>query len=99
MEMARRVAARLRDQPDLVSVAHDNLDRWSKRNADSPSLMRCYDEWRMILEKPLDEVLAILTQETDEGQRLRQNSPFVGILPPAEVWAIKDAVRNGTIPT
>lgn len=28
----------------------------------------------------LDEVLKVLTEESDEGQRLRQSSPFSGIL-------------------
>ena len=35
-----------------------------------------------------------LTAETDEGQRLRQNSPFPGIIPPEEVWEIKARHRQ-----
>lgn len=92
--MARRVAAEVTRRPELIELALANLDRWSRRNHDAPGLLRCYAEWRAILEKPVAEVLAILTAETDEGQRLRQNTPFVGVLSPQEVWDIKRRVRD-----
>jgi hypothetical protein len=74
LELARRTAQRLRAQPELVAVARANLQRWSQRNGDSPALLRCYAEWQAILDRPLDEVIAILLDPSDEGQRLRQNS-------------------------
>jgi len=40
------------------------------------------------------EIRAILTAETDEGQRLRRNSPFAGILSPGEVLEIKARHRE-----
>jgi CRISPR/Cas system-associated endoribonuclease Cas2 len=41
-----------------------------------------------------------LCAETEEGQRLRQNSPFAGVLSPAEVWEIKSRLRrHATTPT
>lgn len=94
LEMARRVAAEVARRPELIDLARSNLDRWSRRNHDAPGLLRCYAEWRAILEKPVAEVLAILTAETEDGQRLRQNTPFVGVLTPQEVWAIKRGVRD-----
>lgn len=94
LEMARRVAAEVSARPELIDLARANLDRWSDRNRDAPGLLRCYAEWRAILEKPVAEVLAILTAETDEGQRLRQNTPFAGVLSPQEVWDIKRRVRE-----
>ncbi|MFO0872732.1 MAG: hypothetical protein U0575_01995 [Phycisphaerales bacterium] len=75
-------------------MATQNLDRWSRRNHDSPGLLRCYDEWRAILGRPLDDVIGVLTSMDDESVRLRHNSPFVGILSPAEVWEIKRRVRD-----
>jgi hypothetical protein len=92
--LARRVAERLRGRPESLEIARTNLARWQKRNADSPSLLRCYAEWEIILTRPLEEICALLVAETDEGQRLRQNSPFAGILSPAEVWEIKTRVRH-----
>jgi len=89
LEMARRVAARLRASPELLRVAQENLERWSRLNASTPSLLHCYEEWRKILERPLADICAALCAETDEGARLRQNSPFAGVLSPVEVWEIK----------
>jgi hypothetical protein len=94
LEMGRRVAARLQDQPDLLSIAHANLDRWSHLNADAPSLLRCYAEWRVILQHPLSEICGLLTSDSEEARRLRQNSPFVGVLSPREVWELKQRFRH-----
>ena len=53
-----------------------------------------YVEWLAILERPIPDVQVILTQETDDGQRLRQNSPFIRILPDDELKAIRAMVLN-----
>ncbi len=92
--LARRIAAELPRRPEWIDLARANLARWSERNADSPGLLRCYAEWREILDRPLDEVCAILTAETDEGQRLRQNSPFAGVFPARELWHLKQLIRH-----
>jgi hypothetical protein len=94
LEMGRRVAGRLREQPALLQFARDNLARWLRQNADAPGLVRCYREWLAILERPLEQICQILCADTEEGRRLRQNSPFAGVLPPAEVWSIKAAIRQ-----
>jgi hypothetical protein len=85
LELARRVADGLPEHPEWVELARANLDRWSQQNRDAPRLLRCYEEWRELLSRPLAEIISILTADTDEGQRLRQSSPFVGILRPQEV--------------
>jgi len=46
------------------------------------------------LARPVAEICAALIAETEEGQRLRQNSPFAGVLPPDEVWEIKSRLRR-----
>jgi hypothetical protein len=99
LSLARRVAERLRARPELLEIARTNLRRWQQRNADSPSLLRCYAEWEAILEQPLEEVLALLVSETEEGQRLRQSSPFAGVLSPKEVWEIKNRQRHAAAST
>ena len=58
-----------------------------------PHYLRCYAEWQSILRSPVDDICDLLLAETEEAQRLRQNSPFVGILAPAEVWEIKHRLR------
>jgi hypothetical protein len=94
LELARRVAERLRRQPELVEFARANLARWSRQNASVPSLLRCYAEWQEILSHPVDEICDLLSSESDNAQRLRQNSPFAGVLPPTEVWEIKSRFHH-----
>ena len=94
LELARRVAMRLRESPALIEVARANLSRWSRQNSDSPALLRCYAEWQGILGRSIDEICDLLCAETGDSQRLRQNSPFAGILSPAQVWKIKNEFRR-----
>jgi hypothetical protein len=94
LEMGRRVAARLCEQPALLQIARDNLARWLLHNAGAPTLVRCYREWQDILDRPLADICQILRAETESSRRLRQSSPFAGVLPPSEVWSIKAAIRQ-----
>ena len=91
-ELARRVVARLRVSPGLLEVARANLARWTVRNADSPSLVRCYAEWQSILRSPVDDVCDLLLAETEDAQ-LRQNPPFVLYPGPGCVWEVKHRPR------
>jgi hypothetical protein len=94
LELARRVAEKLRWQPEVIDFARANLARWSQQNASVPSLLRCYAEWQQILFRPVEEICNLLCSETDDAQRLRQNSPFAGVLTPAEVWEVKSRFRH-----
>jgi hypothetical protein len=89
LALATEVSRGLREHPEWISLARDNISRWRRLNADSPSLLRCYDEWERLLQLPVDEVAKVLVQENDEGQRLRQNSPFAGAIHYRRVWQIK----------
>jgi hypothetical protein len=99
LAMGRRVAARLSRQPELLKVARENLDRWTRRNADAPGLLRCYAEWRGILDRPLEEICDLLRSDSEEARRLRQNSPFAGVISPREVWELKQHFRHETAAT
>ena len=94
LEIARRVAAGLQEHPKWLDLARSNLERWARQNDGAPALLRCYEEWQNLLSRPLTEIAAILIAETEDPQRLRQNSPFVGVLKPQEVWAIKSRLRR-----
>jgi hypothetical protein len=96
LELARRVADGIPSHPEWIELARANLERWMKLNEDSPSLVRCYKEWLELLDRPLPEIRALLTEATDRGQRIRQNSPFAGALPYSEVWAVKEKLRRAT---
>jgi len=78
LAMDRLVAARVRERPDLVNRARATLDRWTART-DQP--LAVWQEWREILGTySLDRLLALLESDAEEARRLRQSSPFCGIL-------------------
>ena len=74
----RLVAAKLRSEPAHVEKARRNVARWlegcSRRTR--PALL----EWQRLLSGPLDKLLALLHATDERATRLRQSSPFCGIL-------------------
>jgi len=83
--MHRAIAEKLRARPELLEIARDNLDRWT-RSSDRPQPY--WDAWRDILNRPLAEILALLVDESERMTAMRQMTPFAGVLDPAERWAI-----------
>ena len=78
------VAARLEAQPQLLEVARANLRRWLA--ARPAAVLR---EWQRLLDSlPLPQLVQLLRSPAEEAVRLRQSSPFAGILSPAERQAI-----------
>jgi predicted NACHT family NTPase len=86
------VAAKLEAQPELLDIARQNLERWMDGNA--AAALR---EWRRILTSaPLPDVLALLRSSGEEATRLRQSSPFAGLLTTEErrtIMAVYDSRR------
>lgn len=92
--LAKMIATELSSRPEWIDAARHNLLRWKHLNGESPSLVRCYNEWLELLDRPVDDVRQRLIDPGDMGQRLRQNSPFAGVLPPQVVWNVKRRVRD-----
>jgi hypothetical protein len=82
----RAVADRLRAEPSAVlEHARRNLDRWTEGDAFGPGELTSLDEWRRILdEADVNRLVEVITDDSDEGQRLRSSSPFVSALSPEE---------------
>jgi hypothetical protein len=74
------IAQKLLRQPRLVKVAQRNLVRWLAANPEAAA----FHEWASILSRPLPDILALITSTSEEATRLRQSSPFAGVLGPAE---------------
>lgn len=89
----RAVAEKLQLRPELLPVAMANLDRWGQQAGRSQPY---FDEWRRILERPFDEVLAMIVEDTPRMGELRQSTPFAGILEPKERWRVYDTFESGT---
>lgn len=82
----RAVAERLRAEPEAVlERARGNLNRWTEGDTFGAGEQASLEEWRDILgEADVDRLIKIMTDTSDEGQRLRSSSPFVGALSPQE---------------
>lgn len=85
------IASKLRTRPELVEQARANLLRW-RVNADE-RVLPVLEEWRRLLELPIAELAGIITDWSEEAIRLRQSSPFAGILKRSERKAIYEAFR------
>ena len=84
---------KLRADPGLLERAKDNVRRWQATNGSpSPALT----EWENILAGPLANVVALLTGHSERATRLRQSSPFAGILTEAERKAIYESYTTRT---
>lgn len=78
------VAAKLEAQPELLDLARANLRRWVSAHPSAAVL-----EWLRLLDTAaLPDVVALLRSDTEEAARLRQSSPFAGILTRQERQAI-----------
>jgi hypothetical protein len=78
----REIAARLlTDSEAVLDRARRNLRRWLAAHEPGSAEARCLEEWQRLLEtRSVDELVAIITEDSDEGQRLRSSTPFTGIL-------------------
>ena len=80
------VAEKLRAQPALLGHAKANLQRWEA--GASPRVRPVFAEWHNLLVGPFDVLLALLTADDARATRLRQSSPFAGLLTASERFAI-----------
>jgi hypothetical protein len=93
----RAIAGKIRAHPDLRSVAAENIVRWTARNDYPASVLRALQHWRGLLTSaPLEELLAALTDPSERGHQMRQNTPFAGILTAEERRRIRDEHEKAT---
>jgi hypothetical protein len=91
LALALETAAKLRRDRSLFDVAHANLRRWKAHLDPWPPALA---EWEEILVGDHDHALRLLTEDSPRGTRLRQSSPFAGVLTAAERQAILDRYES-----
>jgi hypothetical protein len=74
----------------LLELPKKNLLRWRTRTDLPPAWM---GEWQALLKRPWPEIAALITELSERAARLRQSSPFPGVLTPAERERIYEAFR------
>jgi hypothetical protein len=92
------VTEQIRKNPQLMEKVrerlHDRLRRYSAQGRVPPVALSA---WETILESSsLNEILQFLVSPGEKARRLRQSSPFSGILTPQQRWKIYAAYRPGT---
>jgi hypothetical protein len=89
LEMDHVIAGKIRANPKLVQIALANIERWLANPDYSESNRQAVLEWKRIIENSsLDALLTLLKSTSEEARRLRQSTPFCGILKPEERQAI-----------
>lgn len=88
----RLTAAKVAADPALVDRALTTLGRWFETCG--PRVRPVLLEWQAILEGPREELLALFVSTDERATRLRQSSPFAGILSNAERTAILEEFRT-----
>ena len=85
LALARAVVAKVEADPGRRGLARAIVTcrRWSEEGVPAAK------EWMQILEtRDWAGIRGVLLDPAEEGCRLRQSSPFAGVLPPRERWAI-----------
>jgi len=85
------IASKITRDPRLLEIPHANLARWRGRWADDPPAW--FDEWKTIMNWPWPDIAALITEPSENAARLRQSSPFPGVLTPVERRRIYEAFR------
>ncbi len=103
-EMHQVIVRILRADPAKLSLVLEQMDLRLADPNYSDSLKDCLREWREILISGIDRVFLTLEDRSEEGKRLRQNSPFAILMPQDERMEIlrryrrNEPVRVGTHP-
>ena len=97
LALDQAIARKLRAQPELLQCARNILQRWVRqRYLAVPAPLR---EWGEILNGwPFEKILALLMSPEKEPARLRQSSPFCGILTreeKTEIFQKYESLRAG----
>jgi hypothetical protein len=89
LELHRAVARKVRQHPELLAHAKNNLARWRKDVERGDASSRPYLEaWERLMSRGVEAVLAAATQESEDATALRHVSPFAGVLTQEERLAI-----------
>jgi hypothetical protein len=71
--MHRLIARKLVRNPSLVARARTSLEKMAARFPDRPFVQ----EWDTVLQRPVNEIVAVLRGRDEDARRLRLSSPFV----------------------
>ena len=86
-----RIAQKISRDPELLVIPRRNLKRWKQRTTGrTPKYLL---EWEAILNQSWPVIATFITSLSENATRMRQSSPFAGVLDPLERKRIYDAFR------
>lgn len=85
------VAAELREHPEILERARRKVEEWLARGGRSTPLLR---QWQQVLAMPVEDVVAVMVDRSEESAWLRKASPFAGALTPARRLEVLRDVRR-----
>ncbi len=93
-----RVVEKLRLQPqETLAIVSQNLLRWRESGHLSIGELKTLLEWeKIVFDSSVTELALILSDNSSKGKRLRQSSPFIGILTKEERLGVLAACEEGT---
>jgi hypothetical protein len=78
LRMHCMVAERFRQEPaEVIRLALNNLERWNKQGVECDD----FEVWKNLLAGCSHGIVDALTGSSEEATRLRQSSPFAGLIP------------------
>jgi hypothetical protein len=81
LALHREIAQRIRRNPDLLTRVRDRLSRDIHSGRFSISLTDAMQEWLDLLNSSsVEQVIELLVDQGENARRLRQSTPFAGIL-------------------
>lgn len=87
-----RIAHHLMEDPSrVIAIAQSNITRWHAAEAVEDVYAA---EWQQIIAMSVTDLVQLITADTDEGRRLRQSSPFVGVVTGQERAAAFETARR-----
>jgi hypothetical protein len=92
LAMHAAIARKVEREPALLEIARRNLHRWRRLDAHQPT-PGWLKEWTALLKKPWLEIASLMVEPSERAARLRQSSPFAGLLSTVERKRIYEAFR------
>jgi hypothetical protein len=89
------IAQKIERDPALLDRVRQTLETWRARYSnDGDRVPRVLDEWQRILRDPWPVIAALMTDTGERATRLRQSTPFAGLLTTEERERVYAAFRS-----
>jgi len=87
----RELARTIETDASVLARGRRNIVRWQATHGRS---VQAWDEWLTLLDAGADAVVSAMLDEGEVGTRLRQSSPFAGIIPNRRRWELLKQSHN-----